>query len=223
MRMFFGRHTCQKLNVSYNAASMSPRTTKHLFLSGITSIMLASCTGAPGEQSSALQEYMKNPLFLERYAEEIVESLVQMQIEENPLLADEKKAALVDKARTYWLAKAKQARREQAEGRQGTFLLMEEFAQGDTLLSPDGRLYIGPTFEVTPSPDLHVFISTVVDPRDQEFPDPSSIDVGSIATPYGAQAFVLPDEMEIEQLLLYRTVVLWDTGLERLMSFAQLH
>jgi len=193
---------------------------RNLLLCGITLLPLAACFGPPGDQSATLQQQIENPLFLERYAEEMVENMVQITIEENPILDDTRKAAIVEQTRTYWLDEAKQARRAQQEGKSGSFLPMEEYARGEVLLAADGHLYISPTFEATPSPSLHILISTVLDPRDANFPDDSSIDLGPIQTNYGAQTYNLPEDME--NLLLFRTVILWDTELERLQSFAQI-
>ena len=193
---------------------------KYLLYSLIATLPLAACFGPPGQQSAELQQQIENPLYLERYAEEMVENLVKMAIDEDPILEDKRKAAVVEQSRTYWLEEAKRARREQQEGRSGTFIPMGRYSHGEVLLASDGHLYIDSLFESTPSPSLHVFISTVVDPRDVEFPDESSIDLGLIRSGYGAQTYELPENME--NLLIYRTVILWDTELDQLQSFAQL-
>ena len=194
---------------------------KKLFICSIALLPLTACFGPPSDQSAMLQQQIENPLFLERYAEEMVDSMVQMAINEDPILDEANKASVVEQNRTYWLEETKKARREQQEGRGGTFIPIKAYAKGEVLLASDGHLYIGPMFESTPSPSLHVFVSSVIDPRDIEFPDETSIDLGLIHTSYGVQTYKLPEDME--NLMVYRTVILWDTDLERLQSFAQIN
>ena len=66
---------------------------------------------------------------------------------------------------------------------------------------------------------MHLFLSESVDPRDIEFPDDSSVDLGPILSPYGAQRYAVPTTDPPQR---YRTAVLWDMKLERLYGFAQL-
>ena len=96
---------------------------------------------------------------------------------------------------------------------------INEYAKGDFLYIDD-TLYVGTLFEIDPLPGLHVYLTTVVDPRDVEFPDDTAMDLGPIQTAYGAHAYEVPS---VENPLLYRTVVLWDNELGRLHSFAQLN
>ena len=95
---------------------------------------------------------------------------------------------------------------------------MEEYARGTALLTGN-TLYLSPDFEGTPGLSLHLFLTTAVDPRDVEFPDADAIDLGPLKSAYGAQEFAA--NLPLNQVL-YRTVILWDAALERLVSFAQL-
>ncbi|MBI1934776.1 hypothetical protein HYS30_03875, partial [Candidatus Peregrinibacteria bacterium] len=90
--------------------------------------------------------------------------------------------------------------------------------RGMALLSGN-TLYLSPDFEGTPGISLHLFLTTVVDPRDVKFPDADVVDLGPLKSAYGAQAF--PATLPLNPIL-YRTAVLWDTALERLIAFAQL-
>jgi hypothetical protein len=80
-------------------------------------------------------------------------------------------------------------------------------------------LYLSSDFVSKPGTNLHVYLTTVVDPRDGSFPDPTAIDLGAIQTVYGAQQFAVPKQEKPE---LLRTFVLWDKGFNRLYGFAQL-
>ncbi len=74
-----------------------------------------------------------------------------------------------------------------------------------------------------PGPEVYVMISTILDPRSESgasiFPDASAVNLGRLQTPYGAQTYVIP---EASKDTVFRTVVLWDKRLERVMGFAQL-
>ena len=185
-------------------------------LCSISTILLFGCKNAnTAVNTDAL---FGNPLFVERYAEEMVQGLVELKIQNDPILEDKGIAKTVDKERSAWMAKAKDARNKQREGRSGYFLEINKYIAGEALYLED-MLYFGTLFEVTPSPELHVHLTTVVDPRDVEFPDETSIDLGKIQSAYGAQTYPVP---KIENPLLYRTVVLWDKELGQMHGFTQL-
>jgi hypothetical protein len=101
---------------------------------------------------------------------------------------------------------------------EGNMIPIGDFAKGDVLYV-QGALYFGTLFEIDPLPDLHVFLTTVVDPREVTFPDATAMDLGLLQSAYGAQTYAVP---EVDNPLLYRTVVLWDTEFGRLHSFGQL-
>jgi hypothetical protein len=180
-------------------------------------LVLSACQKAGNVQT--LDEHLTNPLFAERYAESVVDRLVELEIVKDPLLEDPAKKAYLDAQRKRWLEVTRDARAAQREGTSGNFISMGEFAKGEVLYARD-TLSFDSLFEVDPLPSLHVFLTTVVDPRDVSFPDETALDLGPLGTPFGAQQYSVPP---VENPLAYRTVVLWETKLERLHSFAQLN
>lgn len=190
------------------------RTTSTLLSLTAFAVILAGCQKAP---VSADPKLLENPLYAEYYYDDLVERLVNLDIQNDPLLEDKSKRGFVDTARRNALQKAKEATRKQDEGLMGSFVPVTEFTGGEVLLL-EQTLYFGPTFETAASPDLHVYLSETVDPRDTAFPDPSAIDIGIVKNPYGPQAF---DGIQVASGSVIRSIVLWDNSLERLNGFAQ--
>ncbi|MDP6562057.1 MAG: DM13 domain-containing protein [Candidatus Peribacteraceae bacterium] len=182
----------------------------------ITPLLLAACGGTYNPDQKALLE---NPLYLEQYAEQLVDAMVNLEIYEDPLLEDAAKQKVVDSTKEYWLKKAKEARKAQRKGMKGSFTTMKEYTEGEVVFNGK-TVYFGPTFDTTPGPSVHAFLTVTVDPRDVQFPDITAIDLGEVKVPFGAQGFVLDEK--IEDFIKYRTVVLWDTKLDRLYGFAQM-
>lgn len=179
-----------------------------------SSLVLASCAA----RDASVTDRLSNPLFAERYAEEMVYVLTEREIQNDPLLEDAEKVQLLVQTRQEWVQHAQRAREQQREGMSGHMFEMGEYAAGEVLLLDDS-LFFASNFETLPGPDLRVYLSTVMDPRDVPFPDASSIDLGQLPTPYGAQRMGVPD---LSDPLAYRTVVLWEATLGRLYGFAQL-
>lgn len=172
----------------------------------------------PIGQKMPEHDLMENPLYAKRYYDELLENLVSLSIHQNPLLQEKGKEKKIEQARRDAIIKAREAEKKQQSGTKGTFIPMEEYARGMALLAGN-TLYLSSDFEVTPGISLHLFLTTSVDPRDTMFPDHSAIDLGPLQSAFGAQTFAtnLPANP-----ILYRTAVLWDTALERLVGFAQL-
>lgn len=181
---------------------------------GITVTLLTGCT----LQKSMEDDPLENPLYAKRYYDELLENLVSLTLHKDPILQKKGKEKMIEHARRDALVQAREAEKRQRDTQQGGFIPIEEYARGKALLTTT-TLYLSPDFEVTPGLSLHLFLTTTVDPRDGEFPDHNAIDVGPLLRTYGAQAFpvTLPQDP-----ILYRTAVIWDTALERLVSFAQL-
>jgi len=196
----------------YNAAPMK----KLLSLTPVL-LLLSACTSGP-PQGMSLEERLKNHLFAEAYYDTLLDRMVELDIQDDPLLEDSGKASIVENTRRDALAKAKEATRKQREGLAGNFVPAKEQTGGEVLYV-DNSLHFGPTFDTYPGPSLHVLLTTIVDPREGTFPDDTAIDLGEIQSPLGAQIIPVP---EMEDTAKYRTVVLWDTKLERLYGFAQL-
>ena len=181
-------------------------------------ILLTGCQTGSGTTQPTTKFLLENPLYAERYAEALVDAMVELDIQDHPLLEDKKKKSLVDDTRKEWLQKSKDARSLQRDGLVGSFIETEEYTYGEALYL-NNILYFGPAFVVTPGPNVHVYLTKVVDPRDIVFPDESSIHLGEVISAFGAQQYNVP---VVEEPLVYRTVVLWDTQLERILGFAQL-
>ena len=167
---------------------------------------------------SANSDVLRNPLYAEWYYKDLVEDMMNLEIQNDPIMQDEKKKAVIDATRQDALEHAKAATKRRQSGLSGHFTAGQEDSKGQVLLL-SGILNLGPDFDVVPGPSLHLYLTTAVDPRDIKFPDPSALDLGVMHGPYGAQYYLLPRG---QQDMLYRTVVLWDSKLERIYGFAQL-
>lgn len=183
---------------------------------GISALLILGGCIPVGQDAS--DNLMENPLYAKRYYDELAENLVSLSIHNDPLLQEKGKEKKVERARHDALTNAQEAERRQRSGTQGAFIPIEEYARGRALLIGN-NLYLSTDFEVLPGLSLHLFLTTVVDPRDGVFPDPDAVDIGPLKNMYGAQEF--PIQLPKDPIL-YRTLVLWDTTLERLVSFAQL-
>ncbi|MBI2117499.1 hypothetical protein HYT95_01235 [Candidatus Peregrinibacteria bacterium] len=179
-------------------------------------ISLTGClpTGSKTQQHDPFD----NPLYAKRYYDELLENLVSLSLHKDPMLQEKGKEKIIEHARRDALAKAQEAEQKQQVGTRGVFIPMEEYARGTALLAGN-TLYLSTDFEATPGLSIRLFLTTAVDPRDVKFPDADAMDLGPLKSAYGAQAF--PATLPLNPIL-YRTAVLWDTALERLIAFAQL-
>ncbi|MFA7681492.1 MAG: hypothetical protein WCX61_00510 [Candidatus Peribacteraceae bacterium] len=186
-------------------------------------LLLAGCTSTSSSTTHPYQmttdERLQNPIYAEAYAEHMVDRMTELFIQQNPLIEDDSKRRIAETTKDEWLARARTERARQKEGRLGNFVEVDEYARGPVILL-DGILYFGLSFETEPGPGLHVFLTNALDPRDVEFPDETSVDLGLLLSPFDAQYYVVPPVEDSAPQL--RTVVLWDTKLERLYGFAQL-
>lgn len=183
----------------------------------IASVLLSSCGGSAKSDAALLD----NPLYAEWYYKDLVENMMGLQIQADPIVKDSAKKSIIDRVRKDSLAKAQEATARRDEGKYGILKPVQHAAQGQVLML-DSMLFFGPDTNVVPGPELHVFVTPVQDPLGgtgsiKAFPDASAIDLGVIANPYGASAYRLP-----ENLPDIRSVVLWDVKLERIYAFAQL-
>lgn len=183
--------------------------------------LLASCAAPPtGPMSLPLQERLRNPIVAERYWSGMAEHMADFTRTQDPVMKDPIKAAIVESERTRALERVAQARILKKGGLQGVFLAVgaNEDAFGDVLLR-EGILFFSSTFEIKPSPSVQVYLTSNVDPRDGRFPDDTSVNLGILQTAFGPQEYAIPDDRKDED---FRSVVLYDTRLERLIGFAQL-
>jgi hypothetical protein len=185
--------------------------------------LLAACGNAVGlpERDTSLQDQLKNPLYAEFYYDDLTEQLVDLALQENPILEKPGIRATVDRARTRSLEHANLAERAQDQGRRGSFISDRGVASGDALLLDD-VLYFGPTFDAAPGPALSVYLTTAIDPRDAAFPGADAVRLGGIKDQYGAQAYAVPEGHPRAGTGALRTAVLWDDDLGLLYGFAQL-
>lgn len=181
-------------------------------------VLLSNCSGRVRSQFT-LEDRLRNPLFAEQYWADTVKSMVDIAIKNDPLLQDSWKKSVVDSVRETALQEAKGIDAKRREGTSGFFIGQVVKTEGHVLYVDD-TLYVGTNFFTTPGRSLHLYLSTVVDPRDVDFPDDTSMDLGSLESPYGPQQYTVG---AVENPLLYRTVVIWDTELERMHGFAQLN
>ena len=181
-------------------------------------MLLTGCT-KEAHVSPDSKALLSNPLFAERYAEDMVDRMAAIEIYKEDIIEDEDKKKIIDSTKDEWLDVARKARSNQRDGMLGSLLSIKEEVVGEVLLTKEA-LHFGPYFKTVAGPSLHVFVTTVVDPRDIEFPDETSIDLGLLKNPIGAQSYKVTG---ITKLTDYRTVVVWDTSLDRLYGFSQLN
>ena len=185
----------------------------------ISTLALTACFGskdAVHTPDASMQ--LSNPLYAERYAEEMVQAMVEYTIRDDTILQNEEKKKIIEDARLGWLKVSQEARKAQREGGRGHLIPIGEYVAGEILF--DGNnVHFGPQFEATPHPSVQLYMTTVVDPRDVEFPDETAIHLGELQSAYGPQTYALEKE---EDILAYRTFVLWDDKIEKVLSFAQL-
>ena len=189
------------------------RPTTILSILGLT-LVLAACSSTSG--TSISKENM-NPLTASRYGDELADTMANMIIASGasikPSMLD-----IINQQIARGKTLASDARATQARGMMGA-LIASGADTGGYGLYVDDALYLSSDFFSKPGPSLHVYLTTVVDPRDAAFPDATAIDLGEIQNNYGAQQYPVPHQEKPE---LLRTLVLWDTAVHRLYGFAQL-
>lgn len=173
-------------------------------------VLLAGC--APGDSK------LENPLTASRYGDELADTMANFIISEDSAVKNEAMRRLIEKEIGRGKSIATEAREIQANGWAGGFVGVRADVRGYVLYLPD-TIYISPDFETEPGPALRLYLTTVVDPRDAEFPDATSVDVGPLKSAYGAQEYRVPAQKEEGKL---RTFVLYDTRLKMIYGFAQI-
>jgi hypothetical protein len=177
--------------------------------------LLLGCTTV---QRTSIEQENSNPLTASRYGDELADTMANLIIMNDPLVKEPGMQERIQKEITHGKEIAIAARDKAAEGMQAAIISMKEAVSGYALYVDD-TLYFSSDFTTKPGPALHVYLTTVVDPRDVTFPDPTALDLGSLQTTYGQQRYAVPSQKKPE---LLRTVVLWDTTLNRLYGFGQL-
>ena len=159
-----------------------------------------------------------NPLLKSQRGEELSDTLANLIISNDPIVKQPGMQTVINAE----ITKAKQVladgHNDERSGMIGTLIPIKENAQG-TVLYKNDTLYLSSDFYAQPGIELHLYLTTAVDPRDVAFPDKTALDLATLEYPYGAMSLQVPHQNAPE---LYRTAVLWDKKLNRLYGFAQL-
>lgn len=188
-----------------------------------TPLLLASLVVLAGCSGGTAGALLENPLYAEYYFNDFAERMANIEIQkDDPLnkaiLDDERLLSALREAKDDALAKGSAAKKMRDKGGVGTLVPVAEFPAGNVMVL-GSMLYTDPAFSVPPGPDLHFVLTTMVDPREGEFPDPESASVGIVQN-YGASAYAVPAPPEGKQ---WRSVAVYDKTLRRLYAFAQLN
>ncbi len=204
-------------NRSYHGKNMPTMKHSPLVLSAafLATLSLSACGSQAG---TTIAEENQNPLVASRYGDELADSMANLVIQNDEIIKDPIARSAIDAQITFGKQLGTDARQVQAQGMKGTLIPIKMEMAGDALYVSD-MLFLASDFSTKPGPELHVLLSTAVDPRDIAFPDPSVIDLGVIQSIYGAQQYRVPHQ---KNPMLYRTLVLFDRKLSRIYGFAQL-
>ena len=171
-------------------------------------LILASCTTESGG----------NLLVRIQRSEELADGLASLIIHKEPIVEEPGMRDYIQRE----IIRAKQQLAEAHDARRGGmfgFFTPVKSGMGGSVLYKDGRLMFSTDFYSTPGPDLHLYLTTVVDPRDVAMPDVTAVDLGRLEYPYGALTLPVARLDDPER---FRTVALWDVKLKLLYGFAQL-
>lgn len=185
-----------------------------------TTLLLASCVllTACGQRGTSISIENENPLTASRYGDELADTLANLIITKDPVIQQQGMEKEITKEITKAKSIATDAREKIAQGMMGSILPVGQDAGGYALYVDD-KLYLSSDFLADPGPDLHIYLTQAVDPREIEFPDETAIDLGVVQSVYGAQEYKVPSQKNPETL---RTLVLWDNKLNKLYGFSQL-
>ncbi len=179
-------------------------------------LLLGACTAAPGQTS--IDQQNNNPLVASRYGDELADRMANLIIIKDPIVDQPGMRQVIDDAIAEGKKMGAQARQMQQQGLMGQFFSVHQAVGGFALLLND-VLYFSSDFATDPGLDLHVYVTSDIDPREiPDFPNINTTDIGAVQNPYGAQVY----EIDAENSSDIRTVVLWDKTLKRLYGFAQL-
>lgn len=183
----------------------------------VSALFLAACTGVGSAGSVRM---LDNPLYAEWYYKDLVENMMNLEIQADPITQDPELKPEIETIRREALRNAQEATARRQEGKNGSFRAVTQPAQGQVLLIGN-TLYLGPDTNVMPGPDLRLYVSPVQDPLagtgSYAFPDASAIDLGPLRNPYGADIYVISGELPD-----VRSVVLFDAKLKKIYGFTQM-
>lgn len=190
-----------------------------LFAALPVALLLAACgTQTPAEQA----DLVGNPLYARYYYQDLMETMANYGIQRDRMLENKEKKGIVDATKKRAQEHLKLATDKVNAGKSGGFMSDTGYASGIALLH-EGTIYFSQDFNTLPGPSIYVFASDIADPGagtgSLSFPREGSLSLGPLQTPYGAQAYAIPAEGKD---MAFRSVILWDNRLERLMGYAQL-
>ncbi len=181
----------------------------------LSALLLTAC----GTTTGALQkDNLKNPLYAAQYYADLTERMVNLELQKDPVTKDARKKAIIDQTRKNGVANEQRAASVKAQGQEGTFVSDSGLVRGEVLLLKH-TLFFGVDFAAVPGPELHVFVSTVLDPRDVRFPDSTAVDLGPLPDVFGAQSMSIAETADLSKM---RSAVLHDVKLGQMYGFAQL-
>jgi hypothetical protein len=183
-----------------------------------TVIAAAAFLSACGAAGTSIDRENTNPLVASRYGDDLAETMANLVIQSDPIIKQPGMQQIIDKEIARGKSIAMKGRLEAKEGAQGAIIPEKESVLGYALLMPDA-LWLSSDFETSPGPDLHVYLTTIVDPRGATFPDGTAMDLGTIQSAYGAQRYSLTSRVDPT---IMRTLVVFDKTLKRIYGFAQL-
>lgn len=183
-------------------------------------LVLASCflLVACNQSTTNISHENENPLTASRYGDELADTLANLIISRDPVIEQPGMEKEISKEITKAKAISTRARELLIQGMMGGIIAAGQDASGLALYLDD-VLYLSSDFSVDPGPNLHIYLSETVDPRNGDFPDETAVDLGEIQTTYGAQSYAVPPQKKSDAL---RTLVLWDVKLKKLYGFAQI-
>lgn len=168
--------------------------------------------------STVQDDNLKNPLYAAQYYADLTERMVNLELQEDPVTKDARKRTIIDQVRKNAVANTQRVASLKQQGQEGILISDSDLARGQVLLLKS-TLFFGTDFSTVPGPELHVFLSNVLDPRDGQFPDPTAVDLGVLRDAFGAQSIAIAASTDLSDV---RTVALYDTKLGQLYGFAQL-
>ncbi len=176
--------------------------------------LLSAC----GYSATSIDQQNQNPLVASRYGDELADTMANLVIQNDPVTKEPGMQQIIEKEIARGKSIGINAREAQAQGTKGQIIALKESVIGSVLLLSD-TLYFSSDFEVNPGPDLHVYLTTIVDPRDDAFPDATALDLGTVQSSYGAQQYQVASSIDPVKM---RTLVVFDKTLKRIYGFAQL-
>lgn len=188
--------------------------TSHLFFLPTLLLALAACTPV----QTSISEQNQNPLTASRYGDELADTMANFIISDDPIIKDAATRKLIENEIARGKDIATSAREIVGDGLFGGIISIKADVMGYALLA-DNVLYLSSDFISDPGASLHVYLTTVVDPRDVAFPDATAIDLGSLQATYGPQQYDVPVHDDPNAI---RTFVLYDTKLKIIYGFAQI-